>query len=57
MHEVIREGFRKRLGSGVKIEIEHVNEIPAEASGKFRYVMSHVDTSSEGAIVYHENII
>jgi phenylacetate-CoA ligase len=49
MHEVIREGFRNRLGSGVAIEIEHVDGIPAEASGKFRYVMSHVDTSSESA--------
>jgi len=46
MHEVIREGFRNRLGSGVTIEIERVKEIAAEASGKFRYVMSHVDASA-----------
>jgi phenylacetate-CoA ligase len=38
----IREGFRARLGSGVAIEIERVPEIPAERSGKFRYVLSHV---------------
>jgi phenylacetate-CoA ligase len=53
MHEVIREGFRNRLGSEVTIEIEHMNEIPAEASGKFRYVMSHVDISSRGETGYH----
>jgi phenylacetate-CoA ligase len=53
LHEVIREGFRNRLGSGVTIEIEHVNGIPAEASGKFRYVMSHVATNSEGPSRHH----
>jgi len=38
----IREGFRARLGSGVAVEIERVPEIPAERSGKFRYVLSRV---------------
>ncbi len=34
--------FKKRLGQEVKIDIEYVNEIPKESSGKFRYVISHV---------------
>jgi len=43
MDENIRAGFRERLGGGVTVEIEQVDEISAEASGKFRYVVSHVD--------------
>ena len=46
VYEEIRKGFKKRLGSEVAVEIERVDEIPAEASGKFRYVVSHVDTGS-----------
>ncbi len=38
----IRQVFQKRLGSGVKIEIEYVERIAAEKSGKFRYVVSRV---------------
>ncbi|MPQ56035.1 glycosyltransferase [Duganella sp. FT27W] len=34
--------FHARLGAGVEIVIEPVNAIPAEASGKHRYVVSHV---------------
>ncbi len=34
--------FRARLGAGVQVRIERVAEIPAEASGKFRYVVSRV---------------
>ena len=36
--------FRARLGAGVDIVIEDVSEIPAEASGKYRYVVSQVST-------------
>lgn len=36
------EGFRRRLGAEVRIEVQHVAEIPAQASGKFRYIMSKV---------------
>ncbi|MCC6531328.1 MAG: phenylacetate--CoA ligase family protein [Burkholderiales bacterium] len=38
----IRTGMERRLGAGVAIDIELVDEIPAEASGKFRYVVSKV---------------
>jgi phenylacetate-CoA ligase len=34
--------FRRRLGQGVEISIEQVAEIPREASGKHRYVLSRV---------------
>jgi phenylacetate-CoA ligase len=36
------EGFRRRLGNEVDIAVEFVEHIPAEKSGKFRYVISHV---------------
>jgi len=36
------EGFRRRLGNGVEVSVEFVDSIPAEKSGKFRYVVSHV---------------
>jgi phenylacetate-CoA ligase len=38
----IRAQFRRRLGIGVGVEIHRVNEIPREASGKYRYVVSKV---------------
>lgn len=34
--------FRARLGQDVDIAVRRVTEIPAERSGKFRYVVSHV---------------
>jgi len=34
-------GFRQRLGSSVDIQVEMVENIAAEKSGKFRYVVSH----------------
>ena len=34
-------GFKARLGQGVSITIDLVDNIPAEKSGKFRYVVSH----------------
>lgn len=36
------DGFRRRLGAGVEVSVEFVESIPAEKSGKFRYVVSHV---------------
>jgi phenylacetate-CoA ligase len=39
--EIVR-GFKARLGQEVEIVIEEVAEIPAEKSGKFRYVVSKV---------------
>lgn len=38
----IREGFKQRLGEGVQIDIERVDSIESEKSGKFRYVISKV---------------
>ncbi|MDS4059847.1 MAG: phenylacetate--CoA ligase family protein, partial [Candidatus Contendobacter sp.] len=48
--EKIRVGFRARLGQSVEIVIEHVAEMPPEASGKFRYVVSHAVNSSSRPI-------
>ena len=33
-------GMTARLGEGVRIDVEPVERIPAERSGKFRYVVS-----------------
>jgi len=38
----IVEGFRRRLGDAVAVQVETVAAIPAEKSGKFRYIVSHV---------------
>ncbi|THF63655.1 phenylacetate--CoA ligase family protein [Pseudothauera nasutitermitis] len=45
----IDEGFRRRLGQGVTVQVEEVGEIPAERSGKFRYIVSKVAPSAGGA--------
>ena len=37
--------FKKRLGDTVNINIEHVDNIKAEKSGKFRYVISKVSVN------------
>jgi phenylacetate-CoA ligase len=44
----IVEGFKRRLGQGVQVDVEWVDEIPAEKSGKFRYVVSHVPAAQAG---------
>ncbi|WP_102797862.1 phenylacetate--CoA ligase family protein [Bowmanella denitrificans] len=38
----IQQGFKARLGDDVQIEVEPVNEIAPEKSGKYRYVVSKV---------------
>jgi phenylacetate-CoA ligase len=38
----IVESFRRRLGAGVRVEVEPVPEIEPERSGKYRYVVSRV---------------
>jgi len=38
----IVQGFKRRLGEQVDVEVELHSELPAERSGKFRYVVSHV---------------
>lgn len=42
MTESIVNGFHDRLGSDVEVKIEFADVIPAEKSGKFRYIVSHV---------------
>jgi len=42
MTRQIVDGFRARLGQGTTISVEIVDQIPAEKSGKFRYVQSKV---------------
>jgi phenylacetate-CoA ligase len=37
----IVEGFRRRLGAEVRVEVKLVDQIPPEKSGKFRYIISH----------------
>jgi phenylacetate-CoA ligase len=45
--QTIIDGFKRRLGADVEIQIEHVASIPKEASGKFRYIISHVKNPAE----------
>lgn len=40
--ESIRAGLRQRLGENVQVDVERVDQIAAEASGKYRYVVSRV---------------
>jgi phenylacetate-CoA ligase len=42
-HQRVKRGVEDRLGAGVRIDIQEVNEIPREASGKYRYVVSKVE--------------
>lgn len=42
----IREGFARFLGSGVRVEIDFVSEIPLDSSGKHRYVISRIPRES-----------
>ena len=41
----IETGLHKRLGDDVRVELRLVDSIPAEASGKHRYVVSRVSLS------------
>jgi phenylacetate-CoA ligase len=40
----IEQGFKARLGAAVTVEVEQVDAIAPEKSGKFRYVVSKVET-------------
>ncbi|MCQ9372910.1 AMP-binding protein [Methyloversatilis sp. XJ19-13] len=48
--EFIRAGLGARLGASVHIDVQIVDQIPAEKSGKFRYVVSHVSPEVACAI-------
>ncbi len=41
MIEQIIAGLKRRLGESVDVQVEIVDSIPAEKSGKFRYIVSH----------------
>jgi phenylacetate-CoA ligase len=43
----IRAGLRQRMGESVRIAVKLVDSIPPEASGKHRYVVSHVRLGGE----------
>jgi phenylacetate-CoA ligase len=47
--QTIITGLKRRLGTGVDIQVERVASIPKEASGKFRYIVSKVAASSAGS--------
>lgn len=40
--QTIMKGFKKRMGKEVEVNIKFVDEIPRDASGKYRYVVSKV---------------
>ncbi len=42
-------GMKDRLGKEVDVQLERVNNISSEASGKYRYVVSHVTIPAEPA--------
>jgi phenylacetate-CoA ligase len=46
--QIVLAGFKRRLGAGTDIQIERVEAIPKEASGKFRYIVSKVVSSNAG---------
>jgi phenylacetate-CoA ligase len=39
--QTIERGVRARLGAGVQVELQLLDRIPPERSGKFRYIVSH----------------
>ena len=43
----IETGLHKRLGDDIQIDLQLVDSIPTEASGKHRYVVSYVSLSDE----------
>jgi phenylacetate-CoA ligase len=45
----IRRQTVQRLGAGVDVQVQIVADIPAERSGKFRHVVSHVTRGNHGS--------
>jgi phenylacetate-CoA ligase len=39
--DLVTKGFKERLGPSVSVTVDLVDNIPAESSGKFRYIISH----------------
>ncbi|GHU08825.1 adenylyltransferase [Betaproteobacteria bacterium] len=46
--QTIIDGFRQRLGQAVEVEVERVEAITAEKSGKYRYIVSRVEHGPSG---------
>jgi phenylacetate-CoA ligase len=46
----VTAGLAARLGAGVRVDVRQVDAIPAEASGKHRYVVSHVPVQQASAL-------
>lgn len=40
--QTIYDGLAERMGAGVSIDVDRVDQIPPEASGKYRYIVSKV---------------
>lgn len=53
--EVIVRGLLARLGTQCKVNVKVTDSIPAERSGKHRYVVSHVDPGVCAANALHVN--
>lgn len=54
----IADGLRARMGADVRVAIREVAEIPAEASGKVRQVVSHVPLRASLTIAtYQESLV
>jgi phenylacetate-CoA ligase len=51
--QIVR-GVRRRLGDRARVEVRLVENIPPEASGKYRYVVSHVPLPSALAVAQQE---
>lgn len=49
--QTIRQGFARRLGRRVRVEIERVADIPREASGKYRYIVSRVEPARAARVL------
>jgi phenylacetate-CoA ligase len=49
LRQQVERGFKARLGAAVAVEVERVDEIAPEKSGKFRYVVSKVATGRAAA--------
>lgn len=46
----IREGFAKRMGPDVRVQVSQMDDIPRDASGKYRYVVSKVAAKGYGKV-------
>jgi phenylacetate-CoA ligase len=50
--ELLKEEFEHKFGSDTKIIIEHVDEIPREKSGKFRFIKNNVRETQNERLPY-----